>query len=38
MVIGIGTVVTLGVSAYAATRWALGGKERELDPQREYKY
>jgi hypothetical protein len=36
MVTGIGTVVVLGVSAYAATRWVLGGKERELARQREH--
>ena len=36
MVTGIGTVVVIGVTAYAATRWALGGKERELVRQREH--
>jgi hypothetical protein len=36
MVTGIGTVVVLGVPAYAAARWALGGKERELARQREH--
>jgi hypothetical protein len=36
MVTGIGTVVVLGVTAYAATRWVLGGKERELARQREH--
>jgi len=36
MVTGIGTVVVLGVTAYAAARWALGGKERELAGQREH--
>jgi hypothetical protein len=36
MVTGIGAVVVIGVTAYAATRWALGGKERELARQREH--
>jgi chromosome segregation ATPase len=36
MVTGIGTVVVLGVTAYAATRYALGGKDRELARQREH--
>jgi len=36
MVAGIGAVVVIGVTAYAATRWALGGKERELARQREH--
>ena len=36
MVTGIGTVVVLGVTTYAAARWALGGKERELARQREH--
>ena len=36
MVTGIGTVVVLGVTAYAATRWVLSGKDRELARQREY--
>ncbi len=36
MVTGIGTVVVLGVTAYAAARWVLGGKERELARQREH--
>ena len=35
MVTGIGTVVVLGVTAYAATRWVLSGKDRELARQRE---
>lgn len=35
MVTGIGAVVVLGVAAYAGTRWLLGGKERELEKQRE---
>lgn len=35
MVTGIGAVVVLGVTAYAGTRWLLGGKERELAKQRE---
>ena len=36
MVTGIGAVVVIGVAAYAATRWVLGGKERELARQREH--
>ncbi len=36
MVTGIGTVVVLGVAGYAAARWALGGKERELARRREH--
>jgi hypothetical protein len=36
MVTGIGTVVVLGVTAYAATRYVLGGKDRELASQREH--
>jgi hypothetical protein len=36
MVTGIGAVVVLGVTAYAATRWVLGGKDRELARQREH--
>ncbi|HEX2741979.1 MAG TPA: TerB family tellurite resistance protein [Rubrobacter sp.] len=36
MVTGIGTVVVLGVAAYAGTRWLLGGRERELAKQREH--
>jgi Tellurite resistance protein TerB len=36
MVTGIGTVVVIGVTAYAATRWVLGGKDRELARQREH--
>jgi hypothetical protein len=36
MVTGIGIAVVIGVTAYAATRWALGGKERELARQREH--
>ena len=36
MVTGIGAVVVIGVTAYAGTRWALGGKERELARQREH--
>jgi hypothetical protein len=36
MVTGIGTVVVLGVGTYAAARWVLGGKERELARQREH--
>jgi hypothetical protein len=36
MVTGIGTVVVLGVAAYAGVRWLLGGKERELAKQREH--
>ena len=36
MVTGIGTVVVLGVTAYAATRWVLSGKDRELARQREH--
>jgi len=36
MVTGIGTVVVLGVTAYAAARWALSGKDRELARQREH--
>jgi hypothetical protein len=36
MVTGIGAVVVIGVTAYAATRWVLGSKERELARQREY--
>lgn len=36
MVTGIGTVVVLGVTAYAATRYVLGGKDRELARQREH--
>lgn len=35
MVTGIGAVVVLGVAAYTAMRYALGGKERELKKQRE---
>jgi Tellurite resistance protein TerB len=36
MVTGIGTVVVIGVTAYAAVRWVLGGKDRELARQREH--
>jgi len=36
MVTGIGIVVVIGVAAYAATRYALGGKDRELARQREH--
>ena len=36
MVTGIGTVVVLGVAAYAGVRWLLGGRERELAKQREH--
>ena len=36
MVTGIGAVVVIGVTAYAGTRWVLGGKERELARQREH--
>ena len=36
MVTGIGTIVVIGVTAYAATRWVLGGKDRELARQREH--
>lgn len=36
MVTGIGTVVVVGVAAYAGVRWALGGKEREIAKQREH--
>jgi hypothetical protein len=36
MVTGIGTVVVLGVAAYAGARWLLGGRERELGRQREH--
>ncbi|MBA2713999.1 MAG: hypothetical protein H0U55_10680 [Rubrobacteraceae bacterium] len=36
MVTGIGTVVVVGVAAYAGVRWLLGGKERELATQREH--
>lgn len=36
MVTGIGTVVVLGVAAYAGVRWLLDGKERELAKQREH--
>jgi hypothetical protein len=36
MVTGIGTVVVIGVTAYATTRWVLGGKDRELARQREH--
>ena len=36
MVTGIGTVVVLGVAAYAGVRWLLGGRERELTKQREH--
>ncbi len=35
MVTGIGTVVVLGVAGYTASKWLLGGKERELAKQRE---
>jgi uncharacterized tellurite resistance protein B-like protein len=36
MVTGIGVVVVIGVTAYAAARWAMGGKDRELKRQREH--
>lgn len=36
MVTGIGTVVVVGVAAYAGVRWLLGGRERELAKQREH--
>lgn len=36
MVTGIGIVVVIGVAAYAATRYALGGRDRELAKQREH--
>ena len=36
MVTGIGTVVILTLIAYAAARYAFGGKERELEKQREH--
>jgi hypothetical protein len=36
MVTGIGVVVVIGVTAYAAARWAMGGKDRELRKQREH--
>ena len=36
MVTGIGIVVVIGVTAYAATRYDLGGKDRELARQREH--
>ncbi len=36
MVTGIGAVVVLGVAGYAAARWAMGGKERELARRREH--
>jgi hypothetical protein len=35
MVTGIGAVVVLGVAAYTGVRWLLGGRERELQKQRE---
>jgi tellurite resistance protein TerB len=36
MVTGIGVIVVIGVTTYAATRWVLGGKDRELTRQREH--
>ncbi len=36
MVTGIGIAVLIGVAAYAATRYALGGNDRELARQREH--
>jgi hypothetical protein len=36
MVTGIGVIVVIGITTYAATRYALGGKDRELARQREH--
>lgn len=36
MVTGIGVVILAGAGAYLAVRWALGGRERELEKKREH--